>query len=95
MFKFCDKCNTRVGFREKFKIWNNGTYKGYVCEDCNTKYKPTKLSLFIDFIVIWFTYIFVFMGELYLKIGYITCFILLVIVSLATPAIVIRYNAVE
>ncbi|MEF9990455.1 MAG: hypothetical protein RSD22_11780 [Romboutsia sp.] len=95
MFKFCDKCGTKIGFRKKFKLWNNSTYKGYTCEDCATKYKPTILSLFIYFIVIWFTFMFVFMSELNLKIGFFLCFILLVTVNLITPSIVIRYKSVD
>ncbi|MCH1960057.1 hypothetical protein [Romboutsia hominis] len=95
MFKFCDKCNTRVGFREKFKMWNNGTYKGYVCENCNTKYKPTKLSLLVDFVIMLIMYMLVFMNKLYIKIGYIQCFILLIVSTFIVPIIVIRYKAIE
>lgn len=95
MFKFCDKCNTKIGFIQKFKLWNKSTYEGYTCEDCGTKYKPTKLSMLFDFIVIWFTCLFVFMGELNLKIGLFLCLVLLGTVTLVTPAIVVRYKAVE
>ena len=95
MFKFCNKCSTKIGFKHKFKIWNKSTYKGYICEDCKTKYKPTKLSMIVDFIIVCSTYIIVFMFELYLKIGFILCFILLIIFNLAIPAIVIRYKAIE
>ena len=95
MFKFCNKCDTNIGFIKKFKLWNNNTYKGYVCEDCKTKYKPTALSLFIDFIVIWSTFMIIFMSQLNLKIGFFLCFILLVTINLITPVIVIRYKPVE
>ena len=95
MFKFCDKCNTKIGFIQKFKLWNKSTYEGYTCENCGTKYKPTKLSMLLDFMVIWLTFVFVFMNELNLKIGFFLCFILLVTVNLVTPAIVVRYKAVE
>ena len=95
MFKFCDKCNTKIGFKKKFKLWNNSTYKGYICEDCGTKYKPTKLSMLLDFMVIWSTFMLVFMSELSLKIGFFSSFILILTVNLLTPTIVIRYKVVE
>lgn len=95
MFKFCDKCNTKINFIEKFKLWKKNISEGYTCECCKTKYKPTELSMRLYFMTISFTSAFIFISDLSLKIGFFLCFILLLIINLVAPVLIIRYKAVE
>ncbi|CEH34393.1 hypothetical protein [Romboutsia lituseburensis] len=91
MFKFCDKCNTKINFIEKFKLWKKNTSEGYTCECCKTKYKPTELSMQLYSMIIGVTVGFIFT----IDIGLFLCFISLLTINVVSSVLVIRYKAVE
>lgn len=91
MFKFCDKCNTKINFIEKFKLWKKNTSEGYTCECCKTKYKPTELSMQLYSMIIGVTVGFIFI----IDIGFFLCFVSLLTINVVSSVLVIRYKAVE
>lgn len=91
MFKFCDKCNTKINFIEKFKLWKKNTSEGYTCECCKTKYKPTELSMQLYSMIIGVTVGCIFT----IDIGFFLCFISLLTINVVSSVLIIRYKAVE
>lgn len=91
MFKFCDKCNIKINFIEKFKLWKKNTSEGYTCECCKTKYKPTELSMQLYSMIIGVTVGFIFTIDIGLFLGFIS----LLTINVVSSVLVIRYKAVE
>ena len=95
MLKSCKQCNRKISLKEAFGIWNKNKYKGYTCKICKTKYKPTKLSMIINFFVMFAMYMSIFMvlaqrqGRFF---EYLICYL---IVGLIVPVFIIRYEIVE
>lgn len=91
MFKFCDKCNIKINFIEKFKLCKKNTSEGYTCECCKTKYKPTELSMQLYSMIIGVTVGFIFTIDIGLFLGFIS----LLTINVVSSVLVIRYKAVE
>lgn len=95
MLKSCKCCNRKISLKEAFSIWRKNTYKGYVCESCKTKYKPTKLSMVINFFVGWIMYMIVFMTNAQIQRGFIQNVIYMSIIIFIVPILIIKYDVVE
>ena len=66
-----------------------------VCESCKTKYKPTKLSMVINFFVTWAMYMIVVMSNAQIQRGIIENIIYMWIIIFTVPIFIVKYDIVE